>query len=67
MEASALLLFMRTAYRVKYFKPVPKEINQDNITRLDIGFFFISRCLSIPVFRVTQLRIDTNNVKVKQL
>ena len=49
--------FTVTAYRVKYFKPILKEIYRDTSI-----FFFISRCLSIPVFRVTQLRIDINNV-----
>ena len=54
--------FTETAYRVKYFKPIPKEINQDVSTILDVGLFFISRFLYTSVFRVTRLRIDPNNV-----
>ena len=54
--------FTETAYRVKYFKPIPKKIikmHQQFGRRI---FFFISRFLSIPVFRVTLLRIDPNNI-----
>ena len=60
--------FTGTACGIQYFKPIllynTKEMNQDTSIVQTQDFFFISRCLSIPAFRVTHLRIDTNNVNI---
>ena len=33
--------FTGTPYRIKYFKYIPKEINQEDLNSLDVGFLFL--------------------------
>ena len=61
-DGSVSAPFTGTAYMVKYFKLIPKKIIKIPQQFRRRFFIFISRCLSIPVFRVTHLCIDTNNV-----